>query len=291
MLGRRIAEYSDGILIREYVWMNDRPIAVLENGGLFLIRTDHIGRPILTTEVIGTQPQVVWEARYLPFGGVEVLTGGTGTDIRFPGQWFQSEHGLHQNWMRDYDPVTGRYLQADPLGLVDGASVYGYALQNPMRYTDFLGLGTSAVEGLGWWPEGFSMPSIGGVARNAGRLCVRALGGVAVGVLWPTPVADGTCGPDQCGNIVFNEDGGEGTRRPHSPDQQALGELIKEGTRGGRRLSDDDADTVLEWGAELFPSPPYGGVRDDRGTGHWIGGDHIHVPGASGPSHIPTTSN
>ncbi|MCO4842169.1 MAG: hypothetical protein KC439_04595 [Yoonia sp.] len=38
--------------------------------------------------------------------------------------------------MRDYDPTLGRYLQADPLGLVDEASVYGYALQNPGRYTD-----------------------------------------------------------------------------------------------------------------------------------------------------------
>jgi hypothetical protein len=38
--------------------------------------------------------------------------------------------------MRDYDPTTGRYLQADPLGLIDGASVYGYALQNPRRHTD-----------------------------------------------------------------------------------------------------------------------------------------------------------
>ena len=38
--------------------------------------------------------------------------------------------------MRDYDPTLGRYLQADPLGLVDGASVYGYALQNPGMYTD-----------------------------------------------------------------------------------------------------------------------------------------------------------
>ena len=42
--------------------------------------------------------------------------------------------------MRDYDPTTGRYMQADPLGLVDGASVYGYALQNPGRYTDPRGL-------------------------------------------------------------------------------------------------------------------------------------------------------
>lgn len=38
--------------------------------------------------------------------------------------------------MRDYDPTLGRYLQADPLGLVDGPSVYGYALQNPGRYVD-----------------------------------------------------------------------------------------------------------------------------------------------------------
>jgi len=38
--------------------------------------------------------------------------------------------------MRDYDPTLGRYIQADPLGLVDGASAYNYALQNPGRYTD-----------------------------------------------------------------------------------------------------------------------------------------------------------
>ena len=61
-------------------------------------------------------------------------------DLRFPGQWFQAESGLHQNWMRDYDPALGRYLQADPLGLVDGASGYGYALQNPGRWTDPYGL-------------------------------------------------------------------------------------------------------------------------------------------------------
>ncbi|THH34720.1 RHS repeat-associated core domain-containing protein [Aliishimia ponticola] len=57
-------------------------------------------------------------------------------NLRFPGQWFHAEPGLHQNWMRDYDPTLGRYIQADPLGLVDGASVYGYALQNPGRYVD-----------------------------------------------------------------------------------------------------------------------------------------------------------
>ncbi|MBT2129918.1 RHS repeat-associated core domain-containing protein [Aliiroseovarius lamellibrachiae] len=67
---------------------------------------------------------------------------------RAAGQWFQSESGLHQNWMRDYDPTTGRYLQADPLGLVDGASVYGYALQNPGRYTDPTGEFVPVVVGI-----------------------------------------------------------------------------------------------------------------------------------------------
>ena len=38
--------------------------------------------------------------------------------------------------MRDYDPTTGRYIEADPLGLVDGASVYGYAGQNPGKNAD-----------------------------------------------------------------------------------------------------------------------------------------------------------
>jgi RHS repeat-associated protein len=61
---------------------------------------------------------------------------GAPPSARFPGQWFQSESGLHQNWMRDYDPTTGRYLQADPLGLIAGMNVYGYANQSPMMYLD-----------------------------------------------------------------------------------------------------------------------------------------------------------
>ena len=76
-----------------------------------------------------------WRASYLAFGGLRVSAAAP-VSLRFPGQWFQAEGGLHQNWMRDYDPALGRYLQADPLGLIDGASVYGYALQNPGRWTD-----------------------------------------------------------------------------------------------------------------------------------------------------------
>ena len=57
-------------------------------------------------------------------------------DLRFPGQWFQLEAGLHYNWHRHYDPSLGRYTQPDPLGFVDGPSVYGYAGAEPVTGVD-----------------------------------------------------------------------------------------------------------------------------------------------------------
>jgi RHS repeat-associated protein len=114
---------------------------VIEGGVTSLVRIDHIGRPVFATNTTGVK---VWTASYTPFGGVRTTTG-TPVNARFPGQWFQAESGLHQNWMRDYDPTTGRYLQADPLGLVDGASVYGYARQSPMMYTDPRGLAVAVL--------------------------------------------------------------------------------------------------------------------------------------------------
>jgi hypothetical protein len=73
------------------------------------------------------------------------------------------------------------------------------------------------------------------------------------------------------------------TENRHSPDREALNDIIDETTLGGRRpLSGEDADTVLDWADELGIE----GARDDRATDHWAGGSHIHVPG-SGINHIP----
>ena len=35
-------------------------------------------------------------------------------NLRFPGQYFAAESGLHYNSFRDYDPATGRYIESDP---------------------------------------------------------------------------------------------------------------------------------------------------------------------------------
>ena len=72
--------------------------------------------------------------------------------LRQDGQWYQARGcgwaseaqskspGLHYNWYRSYDPSLGRYTQPDPLGFVDGPSVYGYAIANLQRFVDRDGL-------------------------------------------------------------------------------------------------------------------------------------------------------
>lgn len=102
------------------------------------IHTDHLGTPIVMTDQFR---QVAWRADYSPFGKASIRDGATAElNLRFPGQYFDLETGLHHNYYRDYDPVTGRYLQSDPIGLGGGINTYAYALANPVSFTDRFGL-------------------------------------------------------------------------------------------------------------------------------------------------------
>ena len=84
---------------------------------VYFIHPDHLGTPRVVTDQAGT---IVWRADYEPFGKANITTSTITMNLRLPGQYFDSETGLHYNYFRDYDPSTGRYLQSDPIGLAGG---------------------------------------------------------------------------------------------------------------------------------------------------------------------------
>ena len=142
MMGEYLASSAAADTRAEYIYLNpdaanDNPspyggddgmggygllsIATKDSSGapvLHWIHSNHLGAPLLTTDSTGT-----------------VIPAGSYAQPVFPGQ-IQTLPDLYYNRYRDYDPTTGRYVQADPIGLAGGDNPYLYANGNPVRYTD-----------------------------------------------------------------------------------------------------------------------------------------------------------
>ena len=104
----------------------------------YFYHNDHLGTPQKMTSVNGA---VVWSAKYESFGKADVDPDSTAiNNLRFPGQYFDAETGLHYNWHRYYDSNTGRYLRIDPIGSMRSDQKYTYCNNNTNKYTDSRGL-------------------------------------------------------------------------------------------------------------------------------------------------------
>ncbi|WP_258564836.1 putative T7SS-secreted protein [Streptomyces sp. WELS2] len=103
----------------------------------FAIVTDLVGTP---TELLDDQGDIAWHTRSTLWGTTAwAATSTTYTPLRFPGQYYDPETGLHYNYFRHYDPETARYLTPDPLGLSPAPNPATY-VHNPQVWTDHLGL-------------------------------------------------------------------------------------------------------------------------------------------------------
>ncbi|MBS9222579.1 rhs element protein RhsC, partial [Escherichia coli] len=107
---------------------------------IHLYHCDHRGLPLA---LISTEGTTAWYAEYDEWGNLlnEENPHQLQQLIRLPGQQYDEESGLYYNRHRYYDPLRGRYITQDPIGLKGGWNFYQYPL-NPISNIDPLGLET-----------------------------------------------------------------------------------------------------------------------------------------------------
>jgi RHS repeat-associated protein len=137
------------------------PVTAIYGTKHYAVQSDHLNTP---RRLVQSDGQVAWQWAYSAFGDEKPTIAktrfanadlnqsfGSTTvpavtfNLRYPGQYFDQESGLHYNYHRSYSATTGRYTQSDPIGLDGGWNRFGYVGQNPLSFTDPLGLAWSCT--------------------------------------------------------------------------------------------------------------------------------------------------
>ena len=135
-----VAEFDiSGSEVRSYgyqpdsTWTTD-PLWLKHNNAYYFYHNDHLGTPQKLTAQNG---MVAWSAQYSAFGEATVDSEFITNNLRFPGQYFDAETGLHYNWHRYYDPKIGRYVNVDPVRFDEGeTNWYRYVQNRPLNLID-----------------------------------------------------------------------------------------------------------------------------------------------------------
>lgn len=155
--GHLTGEYdASGQLIQEIIWLGDLPVAALKPAtsaatpGIYYIHADHLGTPRKITRP--NDNRVVWSWESEAFGNSlpDQNPAGLGVfvfNLRFPGQYYDAETGLHYNMARYYNSDVGGYDQSDPIGLAGGINTYAYVGGNPVNFIDPRGLDIMVITG------------------------------------------------------------------------------------------------------------------------------------------------
>jgi len=159
--GHLLGEYNaQGLPWYETIYVNDTPVALIKQTRtgsanvqpptlkvttqVYQIYADHLETPRLITKA--TDQSILWSwISAEPFGATAPNSNpnNLGTFVfnqRFPGQVFDQESGLFQNWNREYQALKGGYTQVDPIGLQGGINTYAYVSGNPLGAIDPTGL-------------------------------------------------------------------------------------------------------------------------------------------------------
>ncbi|MBF7683667.1 RHS repeat protein [Acinetobacter sp. B5B] len=132
---------AKGAIEKSYVWMNQTPVAMIDQGELYYVHVDHRDAPIALTD---RNRKVVWQVQLSDYLYASPTTnnrlGHVEFNLRGSNQYFDEETHLHYNTNRYFDAKHERYLTPDPLGLAAGPNLYDFALRQPHQLKDSLGL-------------------------------------------------------------------------------------------------------------------------------------------------------
>jgi RHS repeat-associated protein len=148
-----LSDAANGVVVADAVKL----VPASQADNVAYIHADHLDTPRV---IMNQANQQLWRWDSDPFGSAvaNVNPSGLGAfafNQRFPGQYWDQETNLHYNYLRDYEPAVGRYIQSDPVGVRGGINTYAYVRGNPLLYTDPYGL----------WP--FGAPGRSQVEKNA----------------------------------------------------------------------------------------------------------------------------
>ncbi|WP_370292083.1 polymorphic toxin type 46 domain-containing protein [Thalassolituus sp.] len=120
-----------------------KPLAFVQRGEINHYHLDHLGTP---QEITNANGELVWTAQYKAYGSLALAAvQQVENNLRFQGQYYDEESGLHYNRARYYDPDCGRFINQDPIGLLGGNNNYQY-VPNPVTWVDPLGLSCKEVD-------------------------------------------------------------------------------------------------------------------------------------------------
>ena len=166
---------GSGNLKKSYVYGPglDNPISMTVYGAstnTYYYLKDHLGSVLALTDASG---KIVENYRYDAWGrvlgvynanGNEIDASAVGNRILWQGREYSWASGLYYFRARWYDPVTGRWLSNDPIGISGGLNQYVFCNNNPVNFRDLFGLCKDTMRELSWWEFNVKTPS-----RNIGR--------------------------------------------------------------------------------------------------------------------------
>lgn len=127
---------ATGNILVKYIYAGQRLIALIDNeGNLYYYHFDRTGNTVALTDSDGEIANAYW---YTPSGEKVLSQGVVKNRFTYLGAWNASdeENGFYRMGLRIYDPYSGRFIQRDPKGYIDGPNSYIYGYNNPLLHLD-----------------------------------------------------------------------------------------------------------------------------------------------------------